>query len=83
MNSELIKLREEIYKLEWTDFEIINFPDKYTDLTVHIALERADEDKDLYHFIRILSSRREILIKHIEATLPVFDWNFISIINRA
>jgi len=60
MNSELIKLREEIYKLEWTDFEIINFPDKYTDLKVHIALERADEDKDVYHFVRILSTRREL-----------------------
>ena len=50
---------------------------------VYIVLEKADEDKDLYNFIRILSTRREVLIKHIEATLPVFDWNFISIINRA
>jgi hypothetical protein len=78
--NEMIKLRDEIYELEWTNDELISLPKKYTKLMVHIALERADADNDIRHFVRILSTRRELLTKHIEATLGVFEWNYIDII---
>ena len=78
--NEMLKLRDQIYELEWSDYETITFPDEYTNLMVHIALERADANNDIYHFVRILSPRRELLTKHIEATLGVFEWNFIDII---
>jgi hypothetical protein len=71
---------KKLMELEWTDAEELNLPEKYTNSMVHIALEKADNDKDEKNFYAILNGdgayRTLMLKKHIEGTLGVFEWNF-------
>lgn len=76
----MIQFANKLKELEWTDTEELTLPEKYTDLMVHIALEKADKDKDEKIFYAILNGngtyRTLMLKKHIEKTLGVFTWNF-------
>lgn len=78
----MIQFANKLKELEWTDAEELNLPEKYTDLMVHIALEKADNDKDEKNFYAILNGdgayRTLMLKKHIEKTLGVFTWNFTA-----
>jgi len=69
-----------LYKLEWTDNEILNLHEKYTNTRVHLALEEADDKKDEKAFYLILNGdgklRKELLLKHIQQTKPTFTWNY-------
>jgi hypothetical protein len=66
--------------LEWTDDEILTLPEKYTKLMVHIALEKADADRDEINYKKILNGdgamRKLMLLKHRKLTLGVFTWNY-------
>jgi hypothetical protein len=69
-----------LMELEWTDAEELSLPEIYTDLMVHIALEKADNDKDEKNFYAILNGdgdyRTLMLKNHIQKTLAVFRWNY-------
>ena len=64
--------------LEWSVDEMSTLPKKYTDLLVHIALEKADLDKDKENFYKILNRKnkkyRKLFQKHI--ILTEFDYNY-------
>ena len=79
MKKNAIKFAQLLFNLEWTDDELLNLPEKYTNLSVHIALEKADNENEKI-FNSILNGdgkyRRELLLKHIEKTKPVFTWNY-------
>ncbi len=81
--KKMFQFANKLKELEWTDAEELNLPEKYTELMVHIALEKADTDKDEKNFYAILNGdtkyRTLMLIKHIEKTLGVFEWNFKTI----
>jgi hypothetical protein len=76
----MIQFANKLKDLEWTDAEELTLPEKYTNLMVHIALEKADNDKDEKNFYAILRGdgpyRAIMLKKHIEKTIGVFTWNF-------
>jgi hypothetical protein len=76
----IMQFANKLKELEWTDLEELNLPTKYTDTMVHLALEKADNDKDEKNFYAILNGDGEyrtlMLKKHIEKTLAVFEWNF-------
>jgi hypothetical protein len=66
--------------LEWKDNELLNLPEKYTNLMVHIAIELADknEDEKTFHFILNGDGelRKMMLLKHIEKTKHCITWNY-------
>ncbi len=76
----MLQFANKLKELEWTDAEELNLPEKYTDLMVHIALEKADADKDNKNYKQILYGngpyRTLMLEKHIEKTIGVFEWNY-------
>ncbi len=78
----MLQFANKLKELEWTDAEELTLPEIYTDLMVHIALEKADNDKDEKNFYAILNGdgayRTLMLKKHIEKTLGVFTWNFTA-----
>jgi len=78
----MLQFVNKLKELEWTDAEELTLPKIYTDLMVHIALEKADNDKDEKNFYAILNGdgayRTLMLKKHIEKTLGVFTWNFTA-----
>ena len=79
--NQMLQFSNKVKELEWTEIELLNMPEKYTNLMVHIALELADNDKDEKHFYGILNgdkcnNRKSMLIKHIQYTLGIFSWNF-------
>lgn len=80
--KQMIEFSNKLKDLEWTDNELLNLPEKYTKLMVHIALEKADNDEDKKNFELILNgngiSRRFMLLKHIEITGRIFTWNFLK-----
>ena len=71
--------------LEWSDDEMNTLPKKYTDLLVHIALEKADLDKDKENFYKILNRKnkkyRKLFEKHI--ILTNFDYNYYDFKNNS
>ena len=76
----MLQFANKLKKLEWTDGEVLNLPEKYTDLMLHIALEKADADYDKRNYYLILNGdgkyRTIMLQKHIEKTIGVFEWNY-------
>ena len=78
--NKLLHFASNIKQLDWTDDEKKKLPEKYTNLMVHIALEKADAVKDETAFSAILYGdgkyRTLVLKKHIEYTAPVFGWNY-------
>ena len=79
-----MKFVSELMNLEWSDAELLTLPEKYTNLMVHIALEKADAQKDEKIFYTIFlggGERRTLLLKkHIEKTIGVFgEWNFYKV----
>jgi hypothetical protein len=49
---------------------------KYTNCSLHIAIERADMNKDWKSFKTILNVHYSFLIRHIYMTASLFTWNF-------
>ena len=76
----MLQFANKLKELEWTDAEELTLPEKYTDTMVHLALEKADDDKDEKNFYAILNGDTEyrtlMLKRHIEKTLGTFTWNF-------
>jgi hypothetical protein len=76
----MLQFANKLKELEWTDAEELNLPEKYTDIMVHLALEKADKDNDEKNFYAILNGdtryRTLMLKKHIEKTLGIWEWNF-------
>jgi hypothetical protein len=76
----MLQFANKLKELEWTDDEELILPEKYTNIMVHLALEKADNQKDEKNFYAILNGdgayRTLMLKKHIEKTLGVFSWNF-------
>lgn len=77
---KMIQFSNMLKDLEWTDNELLNLSEKYTNLMVHIAIEKADKDEDKKNFDLILNGdgkyRKMMLLKHIEKTKPTFTWNY-------
>lgn len=77
---KMIQFSNMLKDLEWTDNELLNLSEKYTNLMVHIALEKADKDEDKNTFELILNGngkcRKIMLLKHIKLTEDVFTWNY-------
>ena len=78
--KEMLKVASQLKSLEWTDDELLNLPEKYTKLMIHIALEKADLDKDKQTFNAIFNNsgafRYRLLKLHILFTKDVFEWNY-------
>jgi hypothetical protein len=76
----IFTLRDLLFKLKWTDDDKNNLSDKYLNLAIHIALEKADLNKDKTSYDFILNTpdthRRDLLIKHLELTSDIFDYNY-------
>ena len=53
-----------------------NIPNEYRKLSLHIALERADMNKDWDAFRLIYKSNPHFLKQHINNTSIIFDYNF-------
>lgn len=79
--KEAVKFANLLFELQWTDDELLNLPEEYTSMSIHIALEKADNENEVI-FHKILNGggrwRKELLLKHIEKTKPVFTWNYQS-----
>jgi len=74
------KLINDLYNLKFSDEYNKTINKKYLNLPVHIALERANINKDEKSFYQIVGNdtiRKQILKKHIKMTESVFGkWNF-------
>jgi len=58
------------------DVSIMKTPIKeYGDCSIHIALERADTNKDWRLFKYLLSLDRKWLLHHLKMTEPIFHYN--------
>ena len=77
---DIFTLSNSLFKLEWTDNDKSNLRDEYLNLSIHIALERADLKKDKKSFDLILNTpdtyRRNLLLNHLELTKDIFDYNY-------
>ena len=62
--------------LQWTDADRAVLDKRYTDVSVHIALERADMRKDWPAFTYILNKSKPLLVAHLALTGCVFSYNF-------
>ena len=78
--QQMMQFVNMLYCLEWTDNEILNLPETYTNMPIHLALEHADKEYDNINFYKILQGngryRELMLLKHIQKTMPVFVWNY-------
>ena len=76
----IFTLRNLLFKLEWTDNDKNNLTDEYLNLAIHIALERADLNKDKTSFDLILNTsdnyRFNLLLRHLELTNEIFNYNY-------
>ena len=83
----MLKCASMLKSLEWTDEELLNLPEKYTKLMIHIALEKADADKDKQTFDAILNydeaGRKILLNAHMLFTKDVFEWNYYKPVESA
>jgi len=65
--KKMLQHEENCKEFKWTDDELLNLPEKYTKLMVHIALKKANKDKDEKNFQLILNGdgkfRRFMLLK--------------------
>ena len=77
---DIFTLSNSLFKLKWTDNDKSNLRDEYLNLSIHIALERADLKKDKKSFDLILNTpdtyRRNLLLNHLELTKDIFDYNY-------
>jgi hypothetical protein len=75
--------RGEINNKKWEDNEEYRKLDKkYRDCSIHVALERADDDKNWIVFKTILKLDTLNLMKHIFMTKQVFTWNYMRLPQR-
>lgn len=78
--KKIMQFANMLKELEWTDIEILNLPEEYTNTMVHLAIEKADNKKDKKSFDLILNGdgklRKQLLLKHIEKTKPCYIWNY-------
>ena len=76
----IFTLRNLLFKLEWTDADKNNLTDKYLNLAIHIALERAGLNKDKTSYNLILNNsdayRFYLLLRHLELTNDIFNYNY-------
>jgi hypothetical protein len=56
-----------------------NIDDEYKKLRIHIALERADINKDWDSFNKIYKCSPEFLNSHLNMTKMIFDYNFLNL----
>jgi hypothetical protein len=51
-------------------------PEEYRNLSLHIALERADTNKDWDTFKKIYATSPAFLKQHLQNTSIIFDYNY-------
>ena len=56
----------------------INIPEEYKTLSLHIALERADKNKDWIVFKELYKISPNFLRSHIQMT-SIFDYNYLKL----
>ena len=56
-----------------------NIPVEYRNLSIHIALERADDNKDWDAFRLIYRTDPDFLKEHLKNTSIIFDYNFAQL----
>ena len=71
-----IQQKRDIHKLD------NNLPNQYKNCSLHIALERADTNKDWESFKTILNMNRDILLQHLRMTEGIFPYNYESLKNE-
>ena len=67
-----------LMSLEYDEHDRKVLPREYLDLSVHIAMERADMRENWKVFDYLMSKYGEVLSKHIELCGPIFTWNHKS-----
>ena len=53
-----------------------DIPEEYRNLSLHIALERADTNKDWVAFKKIYATAPDFLKQHLQSTSIIFDYNY-------
>jgi hypothetical protein len=53
-----------------------NLPEKYKNCSLHIALERADQDQDWNNFKTILNMNKIFLLQHLKMSSGLFMYNY-------
>jgi hypothetical protein len=56
-----------------------NIPSLYKSCSLHIALERADLNKDWAVFKKLVKINPKFLKMHLDATSSTFDYNYLSL----
>ena len=54
-------------------------PNLYKNCSLHIALERADLNKDWVVFKELMKIDPKFLKMHLDATSSIFDYNYLSL----
>ena len=56
-----------------------DIPEKYRNCMLHIALERADTNKDWVSFRKLYNMSPKTLKNHLDMTSLVFDYNYLNL----
>ena len=59
-----------------------DIPQKYKNCSLHIALEKADTERDWNSFKKLYNLSPKFLYEHLENTSFVFDYNFKQLKNE-
>jgi hypothetical protein len=79
--SETMSNANQLFALKWNENDKNNLHQKYLQMNVYLALEKADNDRD-YKATKQISlggdkARYNLLMKHIDMTTHVFgEWNY-------
>lgn len=57
----------------------INIPQNYRNLSLHIALEKADQNKDWIMFSKLYNISPQFLKFHLESTNVIFNYNYLNL----
>jgi hypothetical protein len=80
MNIMFPMERMKLYKLNsMLHVKDISIPKNYRDLSLHIALERADLNRDWVVFKKLYQFNPVFLKFHLDSTTSVFNYNYKSL----
>lgn len=72
MNTYMFDIQQNRYQHSTNNI----LPEKYRNCSLHIALERADQDKDWQSFKNILNMNKEFLLLHLKMSSGLFMYNY-------
>jgi len=73
--QKILPLHSLVFNLEWDDSQKRKLPSEYTNLPMHIALEKTDMERKWDIFLKMMgkdSHTKIVLLHHIKNT--TFDW---------